>query len=143
MGQSRLFPQQFVKTHSLRCSVSHEIVVRTSFQSGSGNCNIIYFIHHTCFQFAETQQSWVFPSLQCHYKTMFFVCGICSNFTALVLFCTHCSVHSFLICVLTMGYGDSFILFYLRMLLLAPAQATVNPRVFFPSDRTTHTSSII
>lgn len=84
-----------------------------------------------------------FPSLQCHYKTMFFLCGICSNFTALALFCTRCSVHGFLIRVLTMGYGDSFILFYLRMLLLAPAQATVNPRVFFPSDRTTHTSSII
>lgn len=84
-----------------------------------------------------------FPSLQCHYKTMFFVCGICSNFTALALFCTDCSALSFLIRVLTMGYGDSFILFYLRMLLLAPAQATVNPRVFFPSDRTTHTSSII
>jgi len=112
------------------------------FRVGVGNLTFlfIYFIHHTCFQSAETQHSWVFPLLQCHYKTMFIVCGICSNFTALAPFSTHCLVLHWTDYGI---WGTLFMLFYLRMLLLALAQATVSPWVFFPSDRTTHMSSII
>lgn len=100
------------------------------FRVGVGNLTFlfIYFIRHTCFQSAETQHSWVFPLLQCHYKTMFIVCGICSNFTALAPFCTRCLV------LLWTGYGiwDSFHAVLFKDVIVGPCTGHSQPLGLFP-----------
>lgn len=121
-----------VITSSAVCAVAFPMKMWSAhhFRVGVGNQPFlfIYFIHHTCFQSAKTRHCWVFPLLQCHYKTMFIVCGICSNFTALAPFCTHCLVLRWT------GYGirDSFHAVLFKDVIVGPCTGHSQPLGLFP-----------